>query len=88
MPKLSNAEPFRTIYNSTISSTKPVYDQDTDYKWDHEGQEIGDSAFMGVTGRVGMANQTGRNEGDDLVAPHHWDQVVRRTTGYSRNYYG
>ena len=88
MPKLSNADPYHTIYNSTISNTKPKYGEEFDYFYDNEGNELGDSQFPGVKGRVGLANQTGRQEGDDLVAPHHWDQVVRRTTGYSRNAYG
>jgi hypothetical protein len=73
MPKLSTAQPFKTIYNSTISNTKPQYGEEFDYFWDSNGQEHNDSTFTGVKGRVGLSNHVGRAEGDDLIAPHHWD---------------
>lgn len=44
--------------------------------------------FQGVKGRVGLANQKGRLEGDDLIAPHHWDQTKKRLNGFSRNIFG
>lgn len=73
MPKLSNADPYHTIYNSTISTKKPKYGDEYDYFWDADGQELADSTFPGVKGRVALTNQNGRLEGDDLVAPFHWD---------------
>jgi hypothetical protein len=88
MPKLSNANPYHSIYNSTISNFKPKYGEEFDYHFDGSKQEYGDKTFMGVTGRVGLSNAQGRKEGDDLTAPNHWDQVTRRTNGYSRNAYG
>ena len=73
MPKLSTNQPFNTIYNTTISSNKPKYGEEFDYFWDHNREELGDTQFSGVAGRVGLSNVTGRQEGDDLIAPHHWD---------------
>lgn len=73
MPPLSNQNQFQSIYNSTISRQEPKYGEEFDYFWTPDGQEVSDSTFQGVKGRVGLANERGRQEGDDLVAPHHWD---------------
>ena len=73
MKKTGNQNNFRSIYNSTISNKKATYGEESDYLWDQNRQELRDSTFGGVRGYVGMTNQKGRAEGDNLIAPHHWD---------------